>query len=149
MLSHLLSRALPRCVRASASPTALASPLSAFCRACINVFPHAHSPCSAAPLAARASFHASAASEARILAADPIDKICGEVLKSRKHELTALAKTPSPAELIAMIPEYEGLIVRSGTTVTKEIIEAGKKLKVIGRAGVGVDNVDIDEATRR
>lgn len=37
----------------------------------------------------------------------------------------------------------------SGTTVTKEVIAAGKKLKVIGRAGVGVDNVDIEEATRR
>ena len=60
-----------------------------------------------------------------------------------------MEKTPKPAELIKMIGEYEGLIVRSGTTVTKEVMEAGKKLRVIGRAGVGVDNVDLVEATRR
>ena len=60
-----------------------------------------------------------------------------------------MEKTPKPAELIKTIGEYEGLIVRSGTTVTKEVMEAGKKLRVIGRAGVGVDNVDLVEATRR
>ena len=52
-------------------------------------------------------------------------------------------------ELIRIIPEYEGLIIRSGTKVTKEVVAAGKKLKVIGRAGVGVDNVDVEAATRR
>ncbi|MBM4237851.1 MAG: phosphoglycerate dehydrogenase, partial [Euryarchaeota archaeon] len=45
------------------------------------------------------------------------------------------------------IPEYDGIIIRSGTKITKEVIEAGKRLKVIGRAGVGVDNVDVDQAT--
>ncbi|HEX2953845.1 MAG TPA: phosphoglycerate dehydrogenase [Bacillota bacterium] len=52
-------------------------------------------------------------------------------------------------ELIAKIPEYEGMIVRSQTKVTKEVIEAGSNLKIIGRAGVGVDNVDKDAATQR
>ena len=56
--------------------------------------------------------HTSRASLAKILAADPIEAVCGSVLASRKHELTALAKTPSPAALCEMIGEYEGLIVR-------------------------------------
>lgn len=48
----------------------------------------------------------------------------------------------SPEELIATIPDYDGLIVRSATKVTKEVIEAAKNLKVIGRAGAGTDNID-------
>src|SRR5207237_8237365 len=48
-----------------------------------------------------------------------------------------------------IVGEYEALIVRSATKVTAEIIERAAKLKVIGRAGVGVDNVDVDAATRR
>ncbi|MCG7340883.1 phosphoglycerate dehydrogenase [Staphylococcus auricularis] len=52
------------------------------------------------------------------------------------------------AELIDMIPDYEGLIVRSQTQVTKAIIQAATQLKVIARAGVGVDNIDLDEATK-
>ena len=54
----------------------------------------------------------------------------------------------TPQELVQLISEYDGLIVRSATTVTREVIEAGKKLKVIGRAGVGVDNIDCDTATQ-
>jgi D-3-phosphoglycerate dehydrogenase / 2-oxoglutarate reductase len=53
------------------------------------------------------------------------------------------------AELLKQVGEYEGLIVRSATKVTAEVFQAGKKLKIVGRAGVGVDNVDLDEATRR
>ena len=55
----------------------------------------------------------------------------------------------SPEELIAEIPGYDALIVRSATKATREVIEAGTDLKVIGRAGVGVDNVDVDAATER
>jgi len=54
-----------------------------------------------------------------------------------------------PEELIAIIGDYEALVVRSQTQVTREIIAAGERLQVIGRAGVGVDNIDINEATRR
>ena len=57
------------------------------------------------------------------------------------------AKTPKPEELLATIGEYDGLVIRSATTVTKEVIAAGKRLKVIGRAGVGVDNIDVPAAT--
>jgi D-3-phosphoglycerate dehydrogenase len=54
----------------------------------------------------------------------------------------------TPEEIIATIGDYEALMVRSQTRVTAEIIEAGKKLQVIARAGVGIDNVDIEAATR-
>ncbi|MCL2143066.1 MAG: phosphoglycerate dehydrogenase [Methanomassiliicoccaceae archaeon] len=55
----------------------------------------------------------------------------------------------SEDELCAVIGEYDGLIIRSGTTVTKKILDAGKNLKVVGRAGVGVDNVDVPYATQK
>jgi len=55
----------------------------------------------------------------------------------------------SPQELTEAIPNYHALIVRSKTPVTAEVIAAATQLKVIGRAGVGVDNIDIDAATRR
>lgn len=55
----------------------------------------------------------------------------------------------SPAELIAAIGDYDALIVRSGTTVTAEVIAAATRLRAIGRAGIGVDNIDVDAATRR
>ncbi|NEO98006.1 MAG: phosphoglycerate dehydrogenase [Symploca sp. SIO2E9] len=55
----------------------------------------------------------------------------------------------SPEELVAVIPEYDAMMIRSGTRVTQEIIEAGSQLKIIGRAGVGVDNIDVPAATRK
>jgi D-3-phosphoglycerate dehydrogenase len=53
------------------------------------------------------------------------------------------------AELLARVGDYHGLIIRSATKVTAEVIQAGEKLEVVGRAGVGVDNVDVGEATKR
>lgn len=55
----------------------------------------------------------------------------------------------TPEELSACIGEYDGLAIRSATKVTKEIIEKATNLKVVGRAGIGVDNVDIPEATAK
>jgi D-3-phosphoglycerate dehydrogenase / 2-oxoglutarate reductase len=52
-------------------------------------------------------------------------------------------------ELLARIKDYHGLVIRSATKVTAEVIRAGEKLQVVGRAGVGVDNVDVKEATAR
>ena len=54
-----------------------------------------------------------------------------------------------PEELLAIIGDYEALIVRSASQVTAQVIEAGKKLMVIGRAGVGIDNIDVNAATQR
>ena len=53
----------------------------------------------------------------------------------------------SKEQLLEVIPEYDGLIVRSGTQVTADVLAAGKKLRVVGRAGVGVDNIDVKAAT--
>lgn len=55
----------------------------------------------------------------------------------------------SPQELKSIIGEYDGLAIRSATKVTAEILAAGAKLKVVGRAGIGVDNVDVAAATQR
>jgi D-3-phosphoglycerate dehydrogenase len=52
-------------------------------------------------------------------------------------------------EMLKRIPEYHGIIIRSATKVTAEVIQAGTNLQVVGRAGVGVDNVDVKEATKR
>ncbi len=54
----------------------------------------------------------------------------------------------TPEQLVEVIGDYDALLVRSATKVTAEVIRAGKKLRVIGRAGVGVDNIDIEAATQ-
>ena len=56
---------------------------------------------------------------------------------------------PNRAELLAAVPEADALLVRSATTVDEEVLDAAKELKIIGRAGVGLDNVDIEGATQR
>ncbi len=84
----------------------------------------------------------------RVLVADPISE--DAVALMRKEGLEVDVKPDiSHEELIKIIPEYDGLIVRSRTKVTKEVIEAGKRLKIIGRAGVGVDNIDLKTATEK
>lgn len=55
----------------------------------------------------------------------------------------------APEELIAEIAPYDALIVRSATKVTRDVIEAAANLRIIGRAGVGIDNVDVEAATER
>jgi D-3-phosphoglycerate dehydrogenase len=81
----------------------------------------------------------------KVLISDPIAKEGVDLLKKSGLEVVEKAGLP-PEELVKVIPEYHAIIVRSATKVTKEIIEAGKNLKVIGRAGVGLDNVDKDAA---
>lgn len=83
----------------------------------------------------------------RILVSDPISEKGVAVINSHP-DLSADFKTGlSPEELISIIGDYDGLIVRSQTKVTPEVLSAAKKLKVIGRAGVGVDNIDRESAT--
>ena len=81
----------------------------------------------------------------KVLISDPIAKDGLEVLT--KAGLNVVEKPGlTPEELVKTIPEFDAIIVRSATKVTKEVIDAGKNLKVIGRAGVGLDNVDKDAA---
>ncbi|OTF78191.1 hypothetical protein BLA29_012744 [Euroglyphus maynei] len=82
----------------------------------------------------------------KILISDPIDVSAVDIL--REHNIHCDLKTGlSSDELINIIKNYDALIVRSGTQVTKKVIEAGENLKLIGRAGVGVDNIDCQAAT--
>ena len=84
----------------------------------------------------------------KILISDPIEQVCVDILTSEGFEVDVKPNRPIE-ELKGMISDYEVLIVRSSTQVTAELIGAAKKLKVIGRAGAGVDNIDVDAATRR
>ena len=85
----------------------------------------------------------------KVLIADAISQPGADEL-SRDNELDVAIKTGlSEEELIALIGPFSGLIVRSQTRVTADVLNAGAKLRVVGRAGVGVDNVDVETATRR
>lgn len=85
----------------------------------------------------------------KVLVADRLEKDGLELLKKEKGIQADVRLGLTPEELIKTIPAYNAVIVRSSTRLTKEIINAGKNLKVIGRAGVGVDNVDLETATKR
>ncbi len=84
----------------------------------------------------------------KILVADRLEKDGLALLQKEKGVRADVKLGLSPEELVKIIPAYDAVIVRSSTRMTKEIIEAGKNLKVIGRAGVGVDNVDLETATK-
>lgn len=83
----------------------------------------------------------------RVLVSDPIAKEGIEILE--KHFDVDVKVGMSKEELIAVIGEYDALAVRSETKVTADVLEAAKKLKIIGRAGVGVDNIDVPVATQK
>ncbi|MFH1096307.1 MAG: phosphoglycerate dehydrogenase [Candidatus Desantisbacteria bacterium] len=85
----------------------------------------------------------------KILVSDPLSKEGLAVLDEAEGIEYDLKAGMSKEELIACIGEYEGLIVRSETKVTADVINAATKCKVIGRAGVGLDNVDIEAATKK
>lgn len=83
----------------------------------------------------------------RVLVADPIAQDGVDALE-RHADVDVRTGLPA-ASLIEIIPAYDALVVRSETKVTASVIEAGRRLQVIGRAGVGVDNIDIPAATAR
>ena len=81
----------------------------------------------------------------RVLVSDPLSEEGLRLLEA--HAQVDVRTGLSPEELARIIPPYDALIVRSGTRVTREVLAAAENLKVIARAGVGVDNIDIDAAT--
>ncbi len=90
-----------------------------------------------------------ASKTAKILVTDPLGKNGMDILRQNPN-IEVVEKPGVPAdELKKIIGEYDALIIRSGTKVTKEILENAGNLRVIGRAGVGVDNVDLEAATKR
>lgn len=85
----------------------------------------------------------------KVLVADAISQRgIDELSRGGELEVSTQLKL-APDKLIQIIPEFAALIVRSETKVTGEVLNAAKKLRVVGRAGVGVDNVDVETATRR
>jgi len=81
----------------------------------------------------------------KIIVADKISERGLALLRETGWEVS----TPAAAALASEIPAADALVVRSATKVTSELLEKAPRLRVIGRAGVGVDNVDLDAATRR
>ncbi len=85
-------------------------------------------------------------SKPKVLISDKLDPLAIEIFEKNGCEVD-FKPGLSPEEQLAIIDQYDGIAIRSATTVTAEMIAKGKKLKVIGRAGIGVDNVDIPAAT--
>src|SRR4030066_216215 len=85
----------------------------------------------------------------KILVSDPLSKKGLEILGKAKNLTYDLKPGLSPEELKKIIPEYDGIIVRSETKLKADIIETADRLKVIGRAGIGLDNVDLPAATKK
>ncbi|WP_149541257.1 phosphoglycerate dehydrogenase [Siccirubricoccus phaeus] len=84
----------------------------------------------------------------RVLISDKLSPAAIEIFQQRGIE-TVFRPGLAPAELRAIIGEFDGLAVRSATKVTRELLDAAPRLKVVGRAGIGVDNVDVTSATAR
>ena len=84
----------------------------------------------------------------KVLISDSLSDAAVDIFKANNIEVDVIAGM-KPEELIACIGKYDGLAVRSATKVTEAVLEAATNLKVIGRAGIGVDNIDIDGASAR
>jgi D-3-phosphoglycerate dehydrogenase len=83
----------------------------------------------------------------KLLISDGMSKEGIEILQNAGIEI--LNQKFTPEELLKVIGDYDGILVRSATKVTKEVIDAGKNLKVIARGGVGLDNVDVEYAKQK
>jgi len=84
----------------------------------------------------------------KVLISDKMDPLAAQIFRNRGIEVDEITgKTKD--ELIAIIGQYDGLAIRSATKVTKDVLAAADRLKVVGRAGIGVDNVDIPAASAK
>jgi len=84
----------------------------------------------------------------KVLISDEMSNVAQKIFE--KNKISVDVKTGLPEEeIIKIISEYDGMVVRSATKVTKNIILAAKKLKVIARAGAGVDNIDVPTAKEK
>ena len=86
----------------------------------------------------------------KVLVCDPVSPKGIALLQQRpEFKVQVLEKRLPEAELIPVVADVEAMVVRSETKVTRKVIESAPKLRVVGRAGVGVDNVDVEAATQR
>jgi D-3-phosphoglycerate dehydrogenase len=83
----------------------------------------------------------------RVLVSDELSEL--GINKLREQVEVDVLTNLTPDELVKRIGDYDGLIVRSATKVTRSVIEAGSRLKIVGRAGVGIDNIDVEAATEK
>jgi D-3-phosphoglycerate dehydrogenase len=84
----------------------------------------------------------------RVLVVDAVAPEGLRYLREHGFEVDEVAR-PSPEALAARLGEYEALVTRSGTAVTPELLRHAPRLRIVGRAGVGVDNIDVDACSRR
>ncbi|HUM08869.1 MAG TPA: phosphoglycerate dehydrogenase, partial [Acidocella sp.] len=84
----------------------------------------------------------------KVLISDKLSPAAIAIFKDRGVEVDVKTGL-TPAELREIIGQYDGLAIRSATKVTKEVLDVAPNLKVVGRAGIGVDNVDVKGATSR
>src|SRR5512137_2995129 len=85
----------------------------------------------------------------KILVCDPVSPKGIALLQQRpEFEVVVLPKRLAEADLLPVVKDVVAMVVRSETKVTKAVIEAAPSLRVVGRAGVGIDNVDVDAATQ-
>ena len=85
----------------------------------------------------------------KILVTDPLAEEGIRLLQASNQVVVDVKTQLKQDELLKLIGQYEGLVVRSGTQVTKEVLERAEKLKVIGRAGAGLDNIDVETASKQ
>lgn len=85
----------------------------------------------------------------RVLITDGLAPQGVEILERARGLEVTFRQATSPPELLALIPDADALVIRSGVKITAEVIAKAEKLRVIGRAGIGVDNVDLAAATAR
>jgi len=85
----------------------------------------------------------------KVLITDKINEVAKNVLQEQNSQIEVdILSTLPEDELCKVIADYDGIVIRSETKITKKVLESAKNLKIIGRAGVGVDNIDVDAATQ-
>ena len=86
----------------------------------------------------------------KVMICDPISNKGIEQFQQQSDlEVEVLSERLSEAELLPIVGDVSAMVVRSETKITEKVMEAAPNLKVVGRAGVGVDNVDVEAATQR
>ncbi|MGB8814945.1 MAG: phosphoglycerate dehydrogenase, partial [Paracoccaceae bacterium] len=86
----------------------------------------------------------------RVLVSDELSETAVQIFRDRGIEVDYMPKLGKDKDaLAAIIGQYDGLAIRSATKVTEKLLEHATKLKVVGRAGIGVDNVDIPAASKK
>ena len=83
----------------------------------------------------------------KVLISDNVAQECIDILQAAEEIDVDFKTKMNPEELKAIIGDYDALVVRSSTKVCEDTIEDAKNLKVIGRVGIGVDNIDVPKAT--